>query len=458
MIQRFCVEGMFGFRNVDIKFEDTIKILIANNGAGKTTILNLLYYTLEGLYERILEINFNKIELTILDERFSFSKEDIIGYVEYERNMKSRIPFRVRNYIEKYINNFLAVEKNKIKRDEVEKIIIEKNIPRFAPIHIMVREIQRYLQEYKNNDIIRKFESLKSLIKQQNINILYLPTYRRVEEELKKIGNIKITKSDIFDDFFVEENIESLELEGSLIHFGMQDVEKSIKKITNLIREATVNGFSKITAEILAQLLKGFENNVYNDINDFDKTSVEIVLHRLGSNISENEKNNILKLIEDKENLKEKKELVFFINKLIEIYNSLKEYDNAIKTFCEVCNSYLYDKEFLYNESSVEVGIFRKKNQNQIELSNLSSGEKQIVSLFSKVYLENIDKKNVKYIVLFDEPELSLSLNWQKQLLPDLIKSKKCSFLLSVTHSPFIFENELDKFAVSMDEYIMDID
>jgi len=458
MIQRFYVEGMFGFRNVDIKFEDTIKILIANNGAGKTTILNLLYYILEGLYERMLEINFDKIELTVLNQDFSFSKEDIIGYVEYERNMKSRIPLRVRNYIEKYIDNFLPIERKKIKRDQIEKMIIEKNIPRFAPIHIMVREIQRYFQEYKNNDVIRKFEVLKSLIKQENINILYLPTYRRVEEELKKIGNIKITKRDPFDDFFIEESIEGLELEGSLIHFGMQDVEKSIEKITSLIREATVNGFSRITAEILAQLLKGFENNVSNNINEFDKTSVEIVLHRLGSNISENEKNNILELIENKDSLKEKKELVFFINKLIEIYNSLKEYDNAIKTFCEVCNSYLYDKEFLYNESSVEVGIFRKKNKAQIELSNLSSGEKQIVSIFSRVYLENIDEKNIKYIVLFDEPELSLSLNWQKQLLPDLLKSNKCSFLLSVTHSPFIFENELDEFAVSMDKYIIDID
>lgn len=453
MIQRFYVEGLFGFRNVDIKFEDYIKILIANNGAGKTTILNLLYYTLEGLYEKILEIKFNKIELTILNKKFSFNKEDIIGYVEYveyERNMKPRIPSRIIEYIENYIEN------NNIKKDEVEKIIIEKNIPRFAPMHIMVREIKRYLGN-KNNDVIRKFESLKKLIKQNNINILYLPTYRRVEEELKKIGDIKITKRDPFDDFFVEDNIESLELEDSLIHFGMQDVEKSIQKITNLIREATVNGFSKITAEMLSQLLKGFKNNISNNINEFDKTSVEIVLHRLGDNISENEKNNILKLIEDKESLKEKKELMFFINKLIEIYNSLKEYDNAIKTFCKVCNSYLYDKEFLYNESSVEVGIFRKKNKDKIELSNLSSGEKQIVSIFSKVYLENIEK-NIKYIVLFDEPELSLSLNWQKQLLPDLINSNKCSFLLAVTHSPFIFENELDEFAVSMDKYIMDLD
>lgn len=43
---------------------------------------------------------------------------------------------------------------------------------------------------------------------------------------------------------------------------------------------------------------------------------------------------------------------------------------------------------------------------------------------------------------------------WQKQLLPDIINSKKCDFLLAVTHSPFIFDNELDKYAVGLNEYV----
>jgi hypothetical protein len=52
-----------------------------------------------------------------------------------------------------------------------------------------------------------------------------------------------------------------------------------------------------------------------------------------------------------------------------------------------------------------------------------------------------------------------MSLNYlyfylAKQLLPDIIHSNKCAFLLSVTHSPFIFDNELDKYAIGMDTYI----
>ena len=81
-----------------------------------------------------------------------------------------------------------------------------------------------------------------------------------------------------------------------------------------------------------------------------------------------------------------------------------------------------------------------------LNLQQLSSGEKQIVSLFSKIYLED----SLNSIIIIDEPELSLSLNWQKMLLPDIIQSNKCDLLVTVTHSPFIFDNEFDVFAKEM--------
>ncbi len=54
------------------------------------------------------------------------------------------------------------------------------------------------------------------------------------------------------------------------------------------------------------------------------------------------------------------------------------------------------------------------------------------------------------YIVIFDEPELSLSVEWQKKQLPDIIRSRRCAFLVAATHSPFVFENELDPYARSL--------
>ena len=108
-----------------------------------------------------------------------------------------------------------------------------------------------------------------------------------------------------------------------------------------------------------------------------------------------------------------------------------------------MCNEYLGDKSVVYNESRVSISVIRKKNGKPISLDKLSSGEKQMISLFSKLYLDTSNKA----ALLFDEPELSLSIEWQKQLLPHIVNSNKCSFMIVMTHSPFIFENALDSCA-----------
>ena len=85
-----------------------------------------------------------------------------------------------------------------------------------------------------------------------------------------------------------------------------------------------------------------------------------------------------------------------------------------------------------------------------MQLSQLSSGEKQIVSIFSQIYLD-LDKQ---FVVLLDEPELSLSIYWQENLLPDILASGKCMFLMAVTHSPFIFGQKLKQYTVGINEFL----
>jgi predicted ATPase len=91
-----------------------------------------------------------------------------------------------------------------------------------------------------------------------------------------------------------------------------------------------------------------------------------------------------------------------------------------------------------------------KKEGSKIDLRELSSGEKQIVSLFSHLYLSG----NKRFFVLIDEPELSLSVPWQRRFLIDVINGEFCAGLVAVTHSPFIYDNQLKKYAHSIGEFI----
>ena len=56
-----------------------------------------------------------------------------------------------------------------------------------------------------------------------------------------------------------------------------------------------------------------------------------------------------------------------------------------------------------------------------------------------------LNLENKKLIILFDEPELSLSIDWQQNFIYDIVNSDNCIFSISVTHSPFIFEKLINK-------------
>jgi len=59
-----------------------------------------------------------------------------------------------------------------------------------------------------------------------------------------------------------------------------------------------------------------------------------------------------------------------------------------------------------------------------------------------------------EFFVVIDEPELSLSVPWQQRFLPDILKTGRCTGLVAVTHSPFIWENEFEAYVGSLAEFV----
>lgn len=53
-----------------------------------------------------------------------------------------------------------------------------------------------------------------------------------------------------------------------------------------------------------------------------------------------------------------------------------------------------------------------------------------------------------------DEPEISLSLLWQRKLLPIIADSGNCRLLIAATHSPFVFDNKLKTYTKGPAEYV----
>lgn len=177
-----------------------------------------------------------------------------------------------------------------------------------------------------------------------------------------------------------------------------------------------------------------------------NKTKFDIIMDRIGRQ-SINNYDDLLTYLDEQNNTKNIF-LKYYINKLSAIYDKQEALTSRLKDFIKICNKYLENKEFVLNESELKIEIkIKDKQHSNLELEELSSGEKQVVSIFSKVYLDT----SLPSVFVIDEPELSLSLEWQKDFLVDIYNSNKVSLLIATTHSPFIFRNEFNEFTKDLE-------
>ncbi|CAM3415108.1 ATP-binding protein [Psychrobacter glaciei] len=447
IIKSFEIKGLYSERNVRIDFEDNIKIIVAENGYGKTTILNVLYTVLSGNLNKLQEVDFKSIHITFFDdEKVSIRKSNLSYFLlvsKYgikESNLHGFIS-------DKYLKNDVYSEN---KKSESDLNVLRKQLLKYNDIiknKILegdIYENEVFLKKIENNYFKNKGLSVSEIRDSMDrikikfpYKIVYLPTYRRVEHNLKEISGNDFDKID----------------SDNLIKFGMEDVNKIFKDITDEIITSSIEWFSKVNGQMLSQLVTGIKINRKIISSIENPEAIRIVLDRIGDNIKEDSKQEILRLVESKEIFQGHDQLIYFISNLVEVYQKQRSNDKAIQDFSEVCNKYLVDKKIHYNESKVTISIVRRKNKREVNIENLSSGEKQIISLFARLYL----KKENNLAIFYDEPELSLSMEWQKKLLPDIINSGKCAFMFVTTHSPFIFENELISNTVDLGTYIEEL-
>lgn len=444
-IRRFEIAGLFGYKNLQLSFDGPAKIIIGENGYGKTTILKALSFLLKSDYKNLYKIKFDTISIEFdEDHRYSFLHNDIKAYIQYQENQSED-----KDSLFKYIKNQIShSELTELLKSINKETDFYKIIQRYDSLkHIPSKYIyQVFFELVEMTEKFKAFKEMETYINSTGYKILYYPTYRRIEADLKNI----ISNTEYITRRRLDIDINSIIQDNSIMKFGMGDVEKRKDKICEEISRSSISGFAAVSGGMISKFLDRKLEGC--DEHKFDYNEMSIVLSRIGENMSKEDKTKILNQLKDDPFLSEQSFfLKYFLNQLLSVYKKQEKYDTAIKQFVRICNKYLTDKEFIYDESLVSLNLYRKNTDknDELKLTQLSSGEKQIISIFSQLYLEP-DKK---YIILFDEPELSLSIYWQEKLLPDMLESGRCVFLLAVTHSPFIFNNNLKYSTIGIQEF-----
>ncbi len=112
------------------------------------------------------------------------------------------------------------------------------------------------------------------------------------------------------------------------------------------------------------------------------------------------------------------------------ILKIIKNFKEKFITINKILQKY-EDLEVKFYEN--EVKIFKRKEI--IEHEKLSSGEKRILLLFLNVLFSE------EKILLIDEPEISLSINYQSKIISDLVELGNRKILMMATHAPYIYQD-----------------
>jgi energy-coupling factor transporter ATP-binding protein EcfA2 len=460
-IDQFEITNLHGQKTISIPIKDNRIVLVGVNGLGKTTVITLLYLMLSRQWKRMLEYNFSELAIVLDGQRIRLPRSQTRKTPNEERVLKV-----FSSHLSPTLFSRLLAEAGISWAQQVMDVVTEpQGLYRFlwsrgirVPVSVldkMQNELQAEVAPFDNVAL----QEADTIIKERlsDYQILFLPTYRRIEKDLQTI----------FPD--LEEHIQTfnrrrtMESRGEprsyieLVEFGMEDVESTFRRTLNELNETARETLNSLTGSYLRDVIRR-EGNTYDPtvFHALDEGTVQSILNRVEERtLSEADKSSLRVVIDKIKRTPtsvtaEDKYIAHFFAKLVAAHKTLIEKEESASHFARVCNQYLRGKAVIYDDRTYRISVALVPSGQHIPLRELSSGEKQIVSLFSHLYLQ----RDRSVFVLIDEPELSLSVEWQKMLLPDILDSQRCFFLAAVTHSPFVFDNELDSYANDLGEFV----
>ncbi|BAO34744.1 TPA: AAA family ATPase [Serratia marcescens] len=473
-IEYFRMTGVHGYKDITMTMKGKTTVFVSENGAGKTTILNAIRLLLEQDFVSLMRIDFKSIFIKLLDHReieIKNERSSLLPLDEITSFLNERFSlgdsFWSEHDITKFAKTLIDSKQNEYYGDALVNDL-------YNTVKFPKEYINHFLRELKENISNKMKSKEQNSFKMQfskdntfrliaealrNIDVVFLPTYRRVEKNFETASRDERETNS--QRMFGRKRGMKLQRDG--ISYGLKDVEVALKGLTLDIERTSNLGYRSLSAKMLEDLIKygnndriAKEQNALPSIEDLER-----FLNRVEDTgtsprerrASETKKKSLidsLKSLYNRDAIKDITYLNYFLTQLNSVIQETKEQESKIEKFVAVCDKYLSSagdsKSLKFDPQSLEVIVKDSYTGERISLNDLSSGEKQVISLMATIYLND----NTPKIILIDEPELSLSIDWQRMILPDLNAGENVKQVIAITHSPFIFDNELDPYATAM--------
>jgi len=418
-INKISIEKLFGLYSYEIYFKDNktldipnVLILYGDNGSGKTTILNLLYHALassssEGHKTYVANIPFKKLVIILADNiiiKAERKNENLIGAFTMiiQKNNKKMANFYFRTDEEFRVRINLYDETEQKQYYQFLKELDKLNLTLYFLTD--TREFLGYL--FEKEKIQSDLYYFRSKIE--------LEEYIRIRERSEKISDILIVQAiDRAERWFirkVNEAVSKSELDINEIYI---DIIRLIAKspYKGIIADKNINDF--------IELLKRLE-----------KLSIKYSKYQLIKPLKINELVDAIKLAPEEVYDSIYTVLNPYIEGILAKLDALQTIYELIMRFTYNLNDFFIDKRVDFD---INKGLKIYSRGSELKPNLLSSGEKQLLMLFCNIF----PAREYRSVFIIDEPEISLNIKWQRNLinsLLELIKGSDIQFIFA-THS-----------------------
>ena len=425
ILNRVEIYGLWDERNLSLDFHPDVNFLIGANGSGKTTVINLIAAALNADFPTLDRLSFNRIKLQ-LSQPHSNRKP----IIDIEKTQTRQPPFFGINY---RIRNITSEKPADYSLDSYEEQLSLRNYPTQYSYY-------RGVARRANLGVV---EHLKRLV-----NISWLSIHRSESRKRPR------------EEAGYESTVDS----------KLEEISNDLVRYFSLLERRGANLTDNFQQKVFLSLIPVQRSDelifaVQELDREAERTALIDIFHSFGlddRSFADGTANQFKLLDEAREKIKSGAKMIDLehfgsivhamrIHSLVQEWNELLQSQQAIyeprDTFLSTLNTMLKRKNIQISEKNELIA--NMYNGPTLSVKQLSSGEKQLLIILGEALLQ----EKQAWIYIADEPELSLHVDWQEQLVDNLRQVNPNAQTIFATHSPDIVSHYSNK-VFDMESYI----